>query len=229
MLQAVTLLQAVRRVCRKGVRLRLGPVEYAAKVYDSGSARGDGHRYDIPPVFFICLLGDGADRFDRTDPSWDDRFISEYTFREKISHDVPDDTIFCIFVELNRFRKELRDCGTFVEQWCYALKRVGTLDRLPEELRTDVFERLFRACEIEKDMITERDYQNIIDTAAEDGRAEGFAEGEAKGRSEGKAEGLAEGKAEERVLIAKALKKKGIQTSTIAAATGLSEEEVNAL
>ena len=69
----------------------------------------------------------------------------------------------------------------------------------------------------EKDMITERDYQNIIDTAAEDGRAEGFAEGEAKG------------KAEERVLIAKALKKQGIQTSTIAAATGLSEEEVNAL
>ena len=77
----------------------------------------------------------------------------------------------------------------------------------------------------EKDMITERDYQNIIDTAAEDGRAEGFAKGEAKG----KAEGLAEGKAEERVLIAKALKKQGIQTSTIAAATGLSEEEVNAL
>ena len=89
----------------------------------------------------------------------------------------------------------------------------------------------------EKDMITERDYQNIIDTAAEDGRAEGFAEGlaegEAKGWSEGKAEGLAEGeakgkaeglaegKAEERVLIAKALKKQGIQTSTIAAATGI--------
>ena len=89
----------------------------------------------------------------------------------------------------------------------------------------------------EKDMITERDYQNIIDTAAEDGRAEGFAEGEAKGRSEGKAEGLAEGeakgrsegKAEERVLIAKALKKQGVQASTIAAATGLTEEEVNAL
>ena len=129
-------------------------------------------------------------------------------------------------MELNRFRKELSDCGTFVEQWCYALKRIGTLDSLPEELRTDVFERLFRACEIakfdrdtkliyEKDMITERDYQNIIDidTAAEDGRAEGFAEG----------------KAEERVLIAKALKKQGIQTSTIAAATGLSEGEVNAL
>ena len=70
-------------------------------------------------------------------------------------------------------------------------------------------------------MITERDYQNIIDTAAEDGRAEGFAEGEAKGRSEG----LAEGK----ILIAKAFKDQGVPVSTIAAATGLSEEEVNAL
>ena len=149
---------------------------------------------------------------------------------------------------MNRFRKELRDCGTFVEQWCYALKRVGTLDSLPEELRTDVFERLFRACEIakfdrdtkliyEKDMITERDYQNIIDTAAEDGRAEGFAEGEAKGkaeglaegeakgRSEGKAEGLAEGK----VLIAKAMVAKGMDRNTISEITGLSDEELESL
>ena len=86
-----------------------------------------------------------------------------------------------------------------------------------------------RACEIakfdrdtkliyEKDMITERDYQNIIDTAAEDGRVEGFAEGEAKG--------LAEGKAEERFLIAKAMIKEGIDTSTIAKVTGLSDEEI---
>ena len=65
-------------------------------------------------------------------------------------------------MELNRFRKELRDCGTFVEQWCYALKRVGTLD--------SQFDRDTKLI-YEKDMITERDYQNIIDTAAEDGRA----------------------------------------------------------
>ena len=93
----------------------------------------------------------------------------------------------------------------------------------------------------EKDMITERDYQNIIDTAAEDGRAEGFAEGrsegfsegEAKGRSEGKAEGLAEGeakgKAEERVLIAKAMLAKGMDVNTISEITGLSCEEVKSL
>ena len=68
---------------------------------------------------------------------------------------------------------------------------------------------------------TERDYQNIIDTAAEDGRAEGFAEGEAKGRSEG----LAEGK----VLIAKAMIAKGMDRNTISEITGLSDEELESL
>ena len=65
----------------------------------------------------------------------------------------------------------------------------------------------------EKDMITERDYQNIIDTAAENSRAEGFAEG------------LAEGK----VLIAKAMIAKGMDRNTISEITGLSDEELESL
>ena len=207
-------------------------VGYAARVYDSGTERGDGQRYDIPPVYFICLLGDGAEGFDREGPMWEDRFISEYTFREKTSNDVPAETIFCIFVELNRFRKDLQECGSEEDRWCYALKRVGTLDSLPDGLREDAFERLFRACEIarfdrdrrltyENDMITERDYWNIIDTAARQGRTEGKAEGLA----EGKAEGLAEG----RIKIARAFKEQGVAAETISAATGLSIEEVEAL
>ncbi len=74
-------------------------------------------------------------------------------------------------------------------------------------------------------MITERDYQNIIDTAAEDGRAEGFAEG----RSEGFSEGEAKGKAEERILIAKAMIAKGMDMNTISEITGLSDEELESL
>ena len=72
-------------------------VEYAAKVYDSGSARGDGQRYEIPPVYFIGILGTSVNGFDRSGPEWKDRYISEYTFREKITGEVPDETIFTIF------------------------------------------------------------------------------------------------------------------------------------
>ena len=48
-------------------------VEYAAKVYDSGSRRGGD--YDIEPVYFIGILG--RDRiFERCGPEWKDRYIS---------------------------------------------------------------------------------------------------------------------------------------------------------
>ena len=226
--------------CYRQDRLFRRCVEYAAKVYDAGSTKGDGQLYDIPPVFFICLLEGCAEVADRSDPLWRDRFISEYTFREKVSLDVPDETIFCIFVELNRFDRELKDCRSVTEQWLYSLKRVGTLDRIPDELKSEMFERLFRACEIarfdkeqklkyESDMITERDEKNIINTAIRLGKDQWFAEGLAEGEAKGLAEGKAKGRAEERIAIAGTLKQQGFPAATIAAATGMTEDEIESL
>ncbi len=211
-------------------------VLYAAKTYDSMALKGDGNIYDIPPVYFIGLLGRGqgcpSAYVDRTSDLWADRFVSEYTFREKISSDVPDDTIFFIFAELDRFSKKIDECSSSLDKWLFALKHVGTLDCLPDGLRSKVFERLFQACEIarfeperriayEENMITERDYYNIINTAKNDGRAEGRAEGEAKGRAEGRVEG--------RIEIAKSLKRLGVPMETIMQATGMSEQELRDL
>ena len=95
-------------------------VEYAAKVYDSGSERGDAHGYDIPPVYFVGLLNTGVPKFDRSDSAvWRDRYVSEYTFREKESHEVEvvDETIFLTFVELDRFDKKLEDCVSMADKW----------------------------------------------------------------------------------------------------------------
>ena len=46
-------------------------------------------------------------------------------------------------MELNRFGKRLEECETLLDKWCFALKHIGTLDRLPDELRAEAFERLF--------------------------------------------------------------------------------------
>ena len=73
----------------------------------------------------------------------------------------------------------------------------------------------------EKEMITERDYRNILETAREDG----FAEGEAKGLAEGKAEGSAAKAAE----IARAMLASGMEHSLISSLTGLPEEVVRRL
>ena len=220
-------------------------VEYAAKVYDSGSERGDDGRYDIPPVYFIGLMAKDAPVFDRSDREvWRDRFVSEYTFREKASHDVVDDTIFLIFVELNRFDKMREACRSMADKWMFALKHVGTLDRLPEDLRVAAFERLFEACEISKfdaerklkyehDMMTERDYYSILDTYREEGVKEGFEkgieQGMEKGVLKGKMEGKAEGREEEKRIIAATMKQLGLPIDTIAHATGLSKDEISDL
>ena len=185
-------------------------VEYAAKVYDSGSRRGGD--YDIEPVYFIGILG--RERiFGRCGPEWKDRYISEYTFREKHTGEVPDESISLIFVELDRFVKPLDECVGLTEKWCYALKYVGKLHGLPEGLRVQAFERLFAACEIarfsrdkklqyEKDMITERDYRNILETARENGFAAGKAE------------------------VARTMLTMGLSDDVILQATGLSESEL---
>ena len=97
----------------------------------------------------------------------------------------------CIFVELNRFTKSWEACEGLVEQWCYAFKNVGRMDGLPEGLHVESISRLFEACEIarfsqekklkyESDMMTERDYYNIIDTARHEGEAKGLSVEEIK-------------------------------------------------
>ena len=119
-----------------------------------------------------------------------------------------------------------------VEQWFYAMKHVGTMDRLPDGLKNEVFRRFFEACEIERwdkdaklsyeaDMITERDYYNIIDTAREDGIDAGIAEGEARGLAAGEAKGIA--------AVAKSMKVMNLPIETIIQATGLSQKEVEEL
>ena len=68
-----------------------------AKVYDSGSRRGGD--YDIEPVYFIGILG--RERiFEMVGPEWAGRYISEYTFREKHTGEVPDESISLIFATL---------------------------------------------------------------------------------------------------------------------------------
>ncbi len=202
-------------------------VLYASKAYDYGSERGDRGEYGLPPVYFIGLLGGEAQDMQGVPPD-NGKLLLEYTFREKESGEAPDETINFVFLCVNSFGKRLEDCGTLLEKWCYALKNIRVLDRLPERLRVETLERLFKACEIakfepgvkltyEKDMITERDYYNIINTAREDGLEKGLE----KGREEG-AKSV-------RIEIARSMKTTNLDLSEIARITGLPEAEISAL
>ena len=217
-------------------------VLYAAKSYDAGAEKADGQRYDIPPVYLVCLLSGTFQDFqtdcagERARSASPDSFLSEYTFREKTTLAVPDETINLLFLELNRFDRDLDRCVSDLDRWCYALKHVGTLDALPGELRLEAFRRLFDACEIarfepqvkltyEKEMITERDYYNIIETAKDDGREQGREQG----RAEGLQAGIEQGSLEAAARIARKLLESGMPQRQVCELTGLSDEQITAL
>ena len=124
-----------------------------------------------------------------------DNILSEYTFREKTTLAVPDETINLLSLELNRFDRDL-----------------------------DQFEPQVKLT-YEKEMITERDYYNIIETAKDDGREQGREEG----RAEGLQAGIEQGSLEAATRIARKLLASGMPQRQVCELTGLSDEQITAL
>lgn len=79
-------------------------VSYASRVYDRQNRKGGV--YDVPPVYLIGLMGTEINHPDKE--FWRDRYVSEYTFREKDCHDLLDETTVIIFAELAGFSEDKR-------------------------------------------------------------------------------------------------------------------------
>ena len=189
-------------------------VSYACRSYDRQNHRGE--KYDVPPVFLIGLMGVDIDH---VDPElWKDRFVSEYTFREKLTHEVLDDTIFVIFAELAKFNKEPEECLTKQDQMLYILKNSGTfteiyrplwdnfdaLESILEKMKIAGFDEIKRM-QYEKDMYDERRRNGEIAAAQE------------------------EGMNKERIRIAEKMLEAGMPIDQIAQITALTSEEIEAL
>ncbi len=159
-------------------------VSYASRAYDMQNRKGE--EYDVSPVYLIGLMGTGIKHADES--RWVDRYVSEYTFREKETNELQDETIFIIFAELARFDKELNECSDDLERMLYIIKNGWKLQNQPPELRKEIFRRLLEACEIaafdaekrikyDKDMYDERRRNGELATAKRIGIEEGREEG----------------------------------------------------
>ena len=119
-------------------------VSYAARAYDRQNRRGE--EYDLPPVYLIGLMGTDLPRKDPDQRP--DAFLSEYTFRGKLTGEVLDETIFIIFAELARFRKRCDKCETDIDRMLFILKNMGNLKYRPEWFQRELYTKIFEACEI---------------------------------------------------------------------------------
>jgi len=94
------------------------------------------------------------------------------------------DKLTYIYLELPKFTKEENELKTQFDKWLYVLKHLQNLQNRPKALQERVFEKLFKAAEIAKFTLQERqeyedslkylrDFTNIVDTAREEGETKG--------------------------------------------------------
>lgn len=106
-------------------------------------------------------------------------------------------------------------------------KTVG-LQEAREQLRVDSLPTKERRA-YDRYIESVRHMRSLFDTSREDGFLEGRAEGRIEGRAEGIQEGIETGEKQKALSIARNLRKMGIPVKQIIEATGLSEQEIEAL
>lgn len=189
--------------------------------------------YDLKPVTVVAILNF---RFTHSGDWPEERFLSSYRLREDDSHEVMSDVLRFVFLELGRFKKRIWELESVSDKWMYLLKHMHEMVEIPKEFSDSLFARLFLLAEIDnftpeeyqqyrKSLENMGDYQNIINTAAEEAEKRGLAQGLAQGREEGKAEGKIEGI----MHVARQMKQMGLPVAAIVQATGLSLKDIESL
>lgn len=174
--------------------------------------------YELKAVYTIAILDFVFDS-DKHEP---DKFRYDVKLTDIETKQVFYDKLTFIYLEMPKFNLTVDELETRFEKWLFVLKNLNRLERVPDKLKEQIFEKLFETAEIAKftpDQVRSyedslkyyRDIKNSIDTA----------------RDEGKVEGRIEGRIEGMVDVARQALRKGISVKEIAELTGLSEEEVN--
>jgi predicted transposase/invertase (TIGR01784 family) len=161
------------------------------------------------PVYTVAILNFEFDE-DKNDP---EKYRHNVMLTDIKTHKIFYDKLTFIYLEMPKFNKKVEDLETRFEKWMYVIKNLNRLDNIPDKLREKMFEKIFAAAEIARltpdeyeayvdGLNSYRDWQNSIDTAKAEGRAENTIE------------------------IARKMKIRGMPFAQIRDITGLTIEEI---
>lgn len=193
------------------------------------AVKGSEWDFELKKIYTIAILDFIFDE-DKAEP---DKYRYDVKLSDIITHKVFYDKLTFIYLQMPKFNKSVNELETRFEKWMFVLKNLNKLDRIPDKLRENIFEKLFLTAEIAKFSKTEhqnyedslkyyRDLKNSLDTA----KAEGIAEGEQIGLQKGEQIGLQKGEQIGMRKVAINAKQKGMPVKDIAELTGLSEEDI---
>ena len=167
-------------------------VYYSSFPIREQAIRGNDWNYELKAVYAVAILDFIFDE-DKKQPK-------KYRYDVKLT-DIETCEVFYnkltfIYLEMPKFNKGIDELDTKFEKWLYVIRNLNRLDRVPDQLRESIFEKLFETAEIarftpeqvrsyEDNLKYYRDLKNSLDTAYQDGHNEGEKKGVEKGIEKG--------------------------------------------
>jgi len=172
--------------------------------------------FELKAIYTIAILDFVFDA-DKSEPN---KFRYDVKLTDIETKSVFYNKLTFIYLEMPKFNKTVDELVTRFDKWLYIIKNLNKLDRIPDKLREQIFDKLFITAEIarftpaqvlfyEDSLKYYRDLKNSLDTA--------------------RGEGKIEGKIEEKIEIARKALKKGLSINDIVELTGLSEDEIKGI
>ena len=172
--------------------------------------------FELKAIYTIAILDFVFDA-DKSEPN---KFRYDVKLTDIETKSVFYNKLTFIYLEMPKFNKTVDELVTRFDKWLYIIKNLNKLDRIPDKLREQIFDKLFITAEIarftpaqvlfyEDSLKYYRDLKNSLDTA--------------------RGEGKIEGKIEEKIEISRKALKKGLSINDIVELTGLSEDEIKGI
>ncbi len=204
---------------------------------------GQDWDYDFHPLYVVSFLNFRNWTFEGCEMRRNE-FIATYRYRDVETGNELGDGTNLVFIDLERFGKNLDECESLEDLWLYSIKNMSRQTSCPEEMSGTEIEELFRQAELAKmtkeqrisleigimsrnDMLNS--FRETLESAREEATRIGREEGHAQGLAEGQAEGLIEGREQATLETALKLKNLGVDSQIIAAATGLDIKQIEKL
>ena len=165
--------------------------------------------YELKAVYTIAILDFVFDA-DKEEPK---KFRYDIKLKDIDTNKVFYEKLTFIYLEMPKFNKSVDELETRFDKWLYVLRNLNKLDRVPDKLREQIFDKLFETAEIARFTLDQvrsyedslkyyRDLKNSLDTTREEGKIEG------------------------KIEIAINALKKGLHVKDIIELTGLTEDEI---
>ena len=201
-------------------------VAYSSRLISNSLKVGD-RKYNFPPVISILLA-------DFSIPELVNReeFMQRVTLKDERNNIFSDKMSF-VLIDLSKFAAQMQFDQLLDdrERWCYSIHNMNKMAEGEIPKKFGIFHKLYEDCrltklstmekqEYEKSVLEYEDVKDAMDYHHRLGIEEGFQKGLEEGREEGR---------EALLIAARKFLELGVSVSDVAAATGLSEQQVQEL